>query len=137
VPAAFDYVGTNHLGWLRSVTIDGRDRLPELLADDAALEVIEEARLIGEDWVRADGALPNEHLFYYLHTADAIHRITASATPRGEFLAKQQGDFYLAAAAAGGGLAGGSGAAQDADSRAAGRETAAGSRSQGEFRFSS
>lgn len=97
IPAAFDYVGMNHLGWLRSVTLDGRDRLPELLADDAALEEIEEARLIGKDWVRADGALPNEYLFYYLHTSEAIDRITGSATTRGEFLAKQQGDFYLAA----------------------------------------
>ncbi|WP_345075995.1 6-phospho-beta-glucosidase [Brachybacterium paraconglomeratum] len=96
--ASFDYVGLNHLGWLRSVTVDGVDRLPGLLADDDALEEIEEARLIGKDWVRADGALPNEYLFYYLHTAEAIDRITGSATTRGEFLAKQQGDFYLAAA---------------------------------------
>src|SRR5699024_5666118 len=76
--------------------------LPELLADDAALEEIEEARLIGKDWVRADGALPNEYLFYYLHTTAAIERITGAATTRGEFLAKQQGDFYLAAGEADG-----------------------------------
>ncbi|WP_394214890.1 6-phospho-beta-glucosidase [Brachybacterium vulturis] len=99
--ASFDYVGLNHLGWLRSVRVDGTDRLPGLLADDAALEEIEEARLIGKDWVRADGALPNEYLFYYLHTSAAIERITGAATTRGEFLAKQQGDFYLAAAEAG------------------------------------
>src|SRR5699024_2540565 len=98
--ARFDYVGLNHLGWLRSVTVDGTDRLPELLADDAALEEIEEARLIGKDWVRADGALPNEYLFYYLHTSAAIERITGAATTRGELLAKQQGDFYLADAEA-------------------------------------
>ena len=100
--ATVDYVGLNHLGWLRSVTLDGTERLPGLLADDAALEEIEEARLIGKDWVRADGALPNEYLFYYLHTSEAIERITAAATTRGEFLAKQQGDFYLAAAEADG-----------------------------------
>ena len=98
--AEVDYVGLNHLGWLRSVTVEGTDRLPDLLADDAALEEIEEARLIGKDWVRADGALPNEYLYYYLHTASAIDRITGSATTRGEFLAKQQGDFYLAAGSA-------------------------------------
>ena len=100
--AEVDYVGLNHLGWLRSVRLEGTDRLPGLLADDAALEEIEEARLIGKDWVRADGALPNEYLFYYLHTDEAIRRITAAATTRGEFLAKQQGDFYLAAAEADG-----------------------------------
>lgn len=100
--AEVDYVGLNHLGWLRSVRLEGTEHLPGLLADDAALEEIEEARLIGKDWVRADGALPNEYLFYYLHTADAIERITGAATTRGEFLAKQQGDFYLAAAEADG-----------------------------------
>src|SRR5699024_4216195 len=116
VPAAFDYVGMNHLGWLRSVTLDGRDRLPGLLADDAALAEIEEARLIGADWVRADGALPNEYLYYYLHTSAAIDRITAAATTRGEFLAEQQGDFYRAAGAA---------AASEAGPAAEARSTAA------------
>ncbi|MFQ6486191.1 6-phospho-beta-glucosidase [Brachybacterium epidermidis] len=100
--AEVDYVGLNHLGWLRSVRIDGEDRLPGLLADDDALEEIEEARLIGKDWVRADGALPNEYLYYYLHTTSAIERITAAATTRGEFLAKQQGDFYAAGGEAAG-----------------------------------
>ncbi|MDO5661063.1 MAG: 6-phospho-beta-glucosidase [Brachybacterium sp.] len=94
--ARVDYVGLNHLGWLRSVVVDGQDRLPGLMADDAALHEIEEARLIGPEWVRADGALPNEYLYYYLHTTAAIDRITAAATTRGEFLAKQQGDFYAA-----------------------------------------
>ena len=31
-------MGLNHLGWLRSVRIDGEDRLPGLLVDDDALE---------------------------------------------------------------------------------------------------
>ena len=116
--AEVDYVGLNHLGWLRSVRLEGTERLPGLLADDAALEEIEEARLIGKDWVRADGALPNEYLFYYLHTADAIERITGAATTRGEFLAKQQGDFYLAAAEADG---------RGPEARASGHAGAAGS----------
>ncbi|GLI29562.1 MULTISPECIES: 6-phospho-beta-glucosidase [Brachybacterium] len=116
--AEVDYVGLNHLGWLRSVRLEGTERLPDLLADDAALEEIEEARLIGKDWVRADGALPNEYLFYYLHTSDAIERITGAATTRGEFLAKQQGDFYLAAAEADG---------RGPEARASGHAGAAGS----------
>jgi 6-phospho-beta-glucosidase len=128
--AQVDYVGLNHLGWLRSVRLDGEERLPGLLADDTALEEIEEARLIGKDWVRADGALPNEYLFYYLHTSSAIERITAAATTRGEFLAKQQGDFYLAAAEAEGrgpaARADGPGAGARADGSGAGAGTADG-----------
>lgn len=94
----YDYVGLNHLGWLRSVAVDGVDRLPGLLADDAALDHIEEARLIGKDWVRATGALPNEYLYYYWHTADAIEHIRASGETRGTWLARQQGAFYDAVA---------------------------------------
>src|SRR5699024_3672415 len=132
IPADFDSVRVNQLGCLRSATNDGHDSLPGLLAGDGGLDETEEARLNGEDCMKADSATPNDNLICYLHTAKQLNAINATATTRGEFLAKQQGDFYLAAEEAGGGMAGASGAAQDADAKAAGRETAAGSRSPGE-----
>ena len=95
---AFDYVGLNHLGWLRSLEVDGRDRLPDLLANTELLHGIEEARLMGLDWVRALGALPNEYLYYYYYNRDAVQRIQSSGTTRGEFLVRQQADFYRGAA---------------------------------------
>jgi 6-phospho-beta-glucosidase len=90
----FDYVGLNHLGWLRSLEIDGLDRLPDLLADTSLLHGIEEARLMGLDWVRALGALPNEYLYYYYYNREAVLRIRTSQATRGEFLLRQQADFY-------------------------------------------
>ncbi|QXT61869.1 family 4 glycosyl hydrolase [Tessaracoccus palaemonis] len=96
----YDYIGLNHLGWLRSVRIDGVDRLGGILADDAALDQIEEARLIGKDWVRATGALPNEYLYYYLHTQEAVASILDGGQTRGEFLHATQGRFYEAACCA-------------------------------------
>ncbi|PPG41077.1 6-phospho-beta-glucosidase [Pseudoclavibacter sp. RFBA6] len=91
---AFDYVGLNHLGWLRSLEVDGVERLPELLASDASLQRIEEARLLGFDWVRALGALPNEYLYYYSFTREANESIRAAASTRGEYLDVQQGAFF-------------------------------------------
>ena len=44
---SFDYVGLNHLGWLRSLSVGGRDILPRLFADEAALGSMEESRAIG------------------------------------------------------------------------------------------
>ena len=93
----YDYVGLNHLGWLRTLEVDGVDRLPGLLASERLGE-IEEARLVGLDWVRQLGALPNEYLFYYYCNREAVARILASPTTRGEFLADQQERFYAAAA---------------------------------------
>ncbi len=90
----FDYVGLNHLGWLRSVTVGGEDLLPRLLRSDEALNGIEEARLMGFDWVRALGALPNEYLYYYYFTREATASIRSAATTRGEFLDRQQAEFF-------------------------------------------
>ncbi|MGC3992678.1 MAG: 6-phospho-beta-glucosidase [Propionicimonas sp.] len=94
----YDYVGLNHLGWLRTLEVDGVDRLPDLLSSPDRLERIEEARLIGPDWVRQLGALPNEYLFYYYCNREAVARILAAPGTRGEFLAAQQDRFYAEAA---------------------------------------
>lgn len=94
----YDYVGLNHLGWLRTLEVDGVDRLPGLLASPG-LAGIEEARLVGLDWVRQLGALPNEYLFYYYCNREAVARIIAAPSTRGEFLAAQQERFYADAAA--------------------------------------
>jgi 6-phospho-beta-glucosidase len=94
VDYAVDYVGLNHLGWLRGLRVDGVDQLPRLLADDDALAGIEEVRLLGADWVRGLGALPNEYLYYYYNTREAIAAIRAASSTRGEFLRVQQEQFY-------------------------------------------
>ncbi len=90
----FEYVGLNHLGWLRGLTCDGRDRLPELLADRAALGTIEEGQLFGADWIRTLGMLPNEYLYYYYFTREAVASIRGGPQTRGEYLLRQQADFY-------------------------------------------
>ncbi|MTE17997.1 6-phospho-beta-glucosidase [Streptomyces sp. TRM43335] len=90
----YDYVGLNHLGWLRRLTVDGTDRLPDLLADTAALTSFEEGRLFGADWLRALGALPNEYLHYYYFTREALASVRSAGATRGEFLLDQQSRFY-------------------------------------------
>ncbi|NED98224.1 6-phospho-beta-glucosidase [Phytoactinopolyspora alkaliphila] len=94
--AWFDYAGLNHLGWLRRVLVDGRDVLPGLLADDDALAGFEEGHLFGGPWLRTLGAIPNEYLYYYYFTQDAIGSILGAPATRGEFLLKQQEGFYAA-----------------------------------------
>lgn len=96
---ALDYVGLNHLGWLRGLRHDGRDVLPDLLADDALLAGTEEGRLFGAEWIRTIAAVPNEYLYYYYFTREAVASIRGSAQTRGEFLLDQQGAFYAAVAA--------------------------------------
>ncbi|MFT0846687.1 6-phospho-beta-glucosidase [Actinomycetaceae bacterium L2_0104] len=93
----YDYVGLNHLGWLRSVVRDGEDLLPGLLANPRLLSQMEEARLIGLDWVQELGMIPNEYLFYFYRNREAIEQILGEEKTRGQFLCDQQRAFYRAA----------------------------------------
>ena len=89
-----DYVGLNHLGWLRGLSHQGRDVLPDLIGNEQLLSSIEEGRLFGTEWIGDLGAIPNEYLYYYYFTRDAVASIRGAADTRGEFLLRQQGAFY-------------------------------------------
>ncbi|QES47343.1 6-phospho-beta-glucosidase [Streptomyces venezuelae] len=95
--AWIDYVGLNHLGWVRGLHLGGRDELPRLLADDAALESFEEGRLFGAEWLKSIGAIPNEYLHYYYFNREAVRAYREAKQTRGAFLRDQQRAFYAEA----------------------------------------
>ena len=90
----FDYAGLNHLGWLHRALVDGVDVLPDLLADPERLAQIEEGRLFGPQWLASLGTVPNEYLWYWYYTADAVASIEQAGQTRGEYLLEQQERFY-------------------------------------------
>ena len=90
----FDYFGLNHLGWLRRVLDGDRDLLPDLLADDERLASLEEGRLFGGDWLRSLGMIPNEYLYFHYFAADTVGALQHGVPSRGEFLLRQQAEFY-------------------------------------------
>ena len=87
-----DYVGLNHLSWVRGVTVDGVDRTSEVLAD-LRRRVAERSDAGGDpdgepDWtpqaIDTLGAIPNSYLRYYYETDawvrhQATHPTRASA----------------------------------------------------------
>ncbi|MFF2210863.1 6-phospho-beta-glucosidase [Streptomyces antibioticus] len=92
--AWIDYVGLNHLGWVRGLRVAGRDELPRLLADPGLLGSFEEGKLFGVDWLRSLGAIPNEYLHYYYFNRETVHAYQRAEKTRGAFLAGQQARFY-------------------------------------------
>ena len=100
-----DYVGLNHLGWMRRILYDGKDVLPDLLADDDLLGRLEEGVVFGREWLRELGAIPNEYLYYYYFNREAVRATLDAPQTRGEFLLKQQSAFYERVAEASGGAA--------------------------------
>jgi 6-phospho-beta-glucosidase len=94
-----DYAGLNHLGWLRGAWYQGRDLVQELLNDDRALELLEETQVFGADWLRTLGLIPNEYLHYYYNSREAVQAARGGKETRGEYLRRQQEDFYRYASA--------------------------------------
>jgi len=92
--AWIDYVGLNHLGWVRGLHVAGRDELPRLLADPDLLGSFEEGKLFGTEWLRSLGAIPNEYLHYYYFNREAVRAYSRAEQTRGAFLRDQQARFY-------------------------------------------
>ena len=91
--ADVDYVGLNHLGWLRAVRVDGVNLLPDLITNADLLGTFEEGELFGADLLRALGTIPNEYLHYFYFADDVVASLRATAS-RASFLQAQQTAFY-------------------------------------------
>lgn len=88
-----DYLGLNHLGWVRAVWTEGTDRLPEILASDEAIRAIYGRPLFEPEEVRRLGLLPNEYLQYYYHHDEIVRRLRDAPKTRGESLAEMAGQL--------------------------------------------
>jgi 6-phospho-beta-glucosidase len=84
---SLDYVGLNHLGWVRKVMLEEDDKLPRLIEDYRSLQragsefALFEPELIGDL-----GMLPNEYLYYFYYRELAVENIKRSGSTRGRQL---------------------------------------------------
>ena len=76
------HAGLNHLTWIRTVSVDGVDRLPELLDSPALAEVAADTGL-PPDLLRTLRAIPSYYLHYFYRTDEAV-RAQASGPKRAE-----------------------------------------------------
>ena len=82
-----DYFGLNHLGWIRGVEIDGVNFLPQFL------KTLQQNGGFGElpfdvDLLTHLQLIPNEYLFYYYYSRQAVENILQSEETRGEWLSR-------------------------------------------------
>lgn len=78
------FYGLNHLSWIRSVSLKGRELLPGLLLDDDFLKGIQEFSMFDPELLRSMGLLPNEYLYYYYHREKALANILHAKEARGK-----------------------------------------------------
>ncbi|WP_045728059.1 6-phospho-beta-glucosidase [Xanthomonas sp. GPE 39] len=78
-----EYVGLNHLGWIRSVRLRGEDITQRVLADDTILRQLYLAPLFDFDMLRALQLIPTEYLYFYYERSRALENQRASGASRG------------------------------------------------------
>ena len=85
-----DQVGLNHLTWIRAVRVEGRDALPELLADhgDALADQADLPRALLDEL----GVVPSPYLHYF-YRHDAVLEEQLTGTPRAEVVAEIERDL--------------------------------------------
>jgi 6-phospho-beta-glucosidase len=81
---AFDYVGLNHLGWLREVSHRGRRLLAATWENPDLLSRLYSRRLFPPGYLSELKLLPTEYVYYYVFPERAVANIQAAGTSRGE-----------------------------------------------------
>lgn len=84
--AFFDYFGLNHLGWVRAVVVNGKDRSHEIFESTEKLKRSYKRPLFEPDFLRELEILPTEYLYYYYFPDRAIEKIRESGSTRGKMV---------------------------------------------------
>ena len=87
----FDFVGLNHLGWLREVYHQARPRMGELLAHSRRLY---RAPFFEEERLLELGMLPTEYVYFYEHPDRAVAGILKAGRSRGAQLEELNQDLF-------------------------------------------
>lgn len=96
-PAAecrFDYIGLNHLGYIREVWWQGRPQLQRLWDDPVALARVYRTPLFAAERLAALRLLPTEYVFYYESPARAVANLRAAGETRGAVIACLTRDLF-------------------------------------------
>jgi 6-phospho-beta-glucosidase len=97
--AFFDYLGLNHLGWVRSVQVNGRNRLEELFDSPDKLAHVYHVPLFAPDYLQNLRLLPTEYVYFYLNAQRAVEKLRQAARTRGQMVAEQEQQLFQAVAA--------------------------------------
>ena len=83
-----DYVGLNHLGWIRRIMLRGEDVTQQVLDDDRILAQLYSAPLFDHELIRALELIPTEYLFFYYSRTRALENQRRQGATRGEQIAQ-------------------------------------------------
>jgi len=78
-----DYVGLNHLGWVRGIRLRGEDVTDRFIGDDSLLAQLYSAPLFDFEMIRTLRLIPTEYLFFYYCRTRALENQRRQGSSRG------------------------------------------------------
>lgn len=78
----FDYIGLNHLGWVREVYFDGEPQIHRFWERPELLDRLYRAPLFPRDLLLRLRLLPTEYCYYYYRPADAFENLRRAGQTR-------------------------------------------------------
>ena len=89
-----EYVGLNHLGWVKRVRLRGEDVTARILASDAILRSLYLTNLFDPSLIRNLGLIPTEYLFFYYARSRALENQRVARATRGEEIARMNESLF-------------------------------------------
>jgi len=91
----FDYLGLNHLGWVRGIRdAHGAELLPKVLSSPDLIQKCYRYGLFPADFIQRLGLLPTEYLYFYYFPEAAYRNTRRSGQSRGQAIASMNVQLF-------------------------------------------
>jgi 6-phospho-beta-glucosidase len=89
-----EYVGLNHLGWIRRIELRGKDVTDQVLADDQLLSQFYSVPMFDHELIRSLRLIPTEYLLFYYSRRRALANQLAHGSTRGEEVGRLNEELF-------------------------------------------
>jgi len=91
----FDYLGLNHLGWVRSIRDEwGTELLPKVLASPEIIQKCYRHGLFPVEFIQQLGLLPTEYLYFYYFPQEAYKNTKRGGHSRGQAISAMNNRLF-------------------------------------------
>jgi 6-phospho-beta-glucosidase len=89
-----EYIGLNHLGWVRKIVLHGKDVTSQVLADDQMLDELYSGPLFDHELIRSLQLIPTEYLYFYYSRRRALANQKSHGATRGTEIGKLNDQLF-------------------------------------------
>ena len=89
-----EYYGLNHLGWMQSIYLDGKNLVPDLIQTMKKTRQMPEHLPFDIGEIENLGTIPNEYVYFYYHPRKSVENLLKSGQSRAQQILPFNQEFY-------------------------------------------